>query len=132
MEQNDENKKTTTNQKLGGCLILAIITFIIFFSVKSCFSSTPEEDKEKNESNIKMKVLTYSQLCVKEKLKSPASAEFPVDLNNVKIVNDSTFIINSYVDSQNSFGAMLRMNYLCEIIISKDTYKCNYVELYER
>ena len=31
-------------------------------------------------------------------------------------MNDTTFIVTGYVDSQNSFGAELRSNYSCKIV----------------
>ena len=41
-------------------------------------------------------------------LKSPASAQFPVDL--ISIVGDDTrgYQVSGFVDSQNSYGAMIR------------------------
>ena len=44
-------------------------------------------------------------------LKSPASAQFPVDL--ISIVGDETrgYQISGFVDSQNSYGAMIRNDF---------------------
>ncbi|GEM_PF-2626972 len=53
---------------------------------------------------------------VKNRLKSPSSAEFPGvfdgKLENI-IQTNQRYSIRSYVDSQNSFGAMLRTNFHC-------------------
>lgn len=50
-------------------------------------------------------------------LKSPASAQFPVDL--ISIVGDETrgYQINGFVDSQNSYGAMIRNDFTAEVSI---------------
>ena len=48
---------------------------------------------------------------IKEKLKSPRSAKFPgFDSRFVK-KNGTTYSIDSYVDAQNSFGALIRKNF---------------------
>lgn len=60
--------------------------------------------------------LVMSRTFVIEQLKSPASAEFSDNLADVTQINDTVFKINSYVDFQNSFGALLRANYSCKII----------------
>jgi hypothetical protein len=48
----------------------------------------------------------------KSKLKSPASAQFE-KYPPVELLPDGSYRLRSYVDSQNSFGAMLRSRYLC-------------------
>ena len=115
-----------------GCIILLVIAVLFFVLIKSCFSTSPEEDKRAQLNDLKIKALVYSHSCIKEKLKAPASADFPSDLKAVSHLNDSIFIINSYVDSQNSFGAMIRTKYTCKItIIDEDHYRCDDVLLLE-
>ena len=50
-------------------------------------------------------------------LKSPASAQFPVDL--ISIVGDEIrgYHVEGYVDSQNSYGAMIRNDFTAEVAI---------------
>lgn len=53
----------------------------------------------------------YTADWVKEKLKSPSSAEFPGSrekLAATQHLDSGRYLINSYVESQNSFGAMLK------------------------
>ena len=53
---------------------------------------------------------------VKEKLKSPSTAEFePGIVNAVRKVEENTYEASSYVDSQNSFGATVRTNFKCRV-----------------
>jgi len=66
------------------------------------------------------KAYYLAQGFVKDRLKAPATADFPYSFKR-KRVNDSTFIINSYVDSQNSFGALIRTNWSCIILYSPKT-----------
>ena len=54
---------------------------------------------------------------VKDKLKSPSSADFPwvAASNVVTSLGNNRFRARSYVDAQNSFGAMLRSQYDCTV-----------------
>jgi len=53
---------------------------------------------------------------VKQRLKSPSTAEFPpTSTATVKKTPNGTYIVSSYVDSQNAFGATLRSNWVAEI-----------------
>lgn len=53
------------------------------------------------------------------RLKAPGSAEFSgVSDTKIKVISDKKpwrYLVTGYVDSQNSFGAMLRNNYSCDI-----------------
>ena len=51
------------------------------------------------------------------KLKSPASAQFPVDL--ISIVGDDLrgYKVDGFVDSQNGYGAMIRNDFTAEVKI---------------
>ena len=50
-------------------------------------------------------------------LKSPASAQFPVEL--ISIVGDDVrgYQVNGFVDSQNSYGAMIRNDFAATVAI---------------
>ena len=51
---------------------------------------------------------------VKSGLKAPASAQFPPKPLSAIDAGNNTYIVTSMVDSQNSFGAMLRSDWLCK------------------
>lgn len=53
---------------------------------------------------------------VKDRLKAPASAEFAPDSETHTLAKgDGAYKVTAWVDSQNSFGAMIRTNYTCEV-----------------
>ena len=53
---------------------------------------------------------------VEQVLPAPSTAEFArYDPDDVTQLSGNTWMIISYVDSQNAFGAMLRSDYACEI-----------------
>lgn len=115
-------------------LIAFLIIFGLIFLVLKCSCSETDEEKAiRNEQNIKFHAYFNSQQCLKDLLKSPSTAEFPSGSEQfVTRIDDNTFIINSYVDSQNSFGAMLRTNFVCQVtLIDNENYTCDSVKLLE-
>jgi ribosomal protein L40E len=59
----------------------------------------------------------YAQVYVKETLKAPSTAKFPVIRdNNVTDLGNGRYRVLSYVDSQNSFGAMIRSDWEVTLI----------------
>lgn len=108
----NQPKKAT----IGGCSILIVFALILFFIVKSCISPDETEIRAKEE-----KAAFYSsQEYVKQNIKSPSTAKFPpYDKSYVTRFNDSTYVVKSYLDAQNGFGAMLRANYSCIILFRK-------------
>lgn len=60
-------------------------------------------------------------LYVENMLKSPSSADFPASSTaNIQELENKVFEVRSYVDSQNSFGAMIRTNFYCKIQYTGD------------
>ena len=96
-------------------IILAI--FIIWAMAKNCGGDSDTSNKTKIYDGHD--AYLESQSFVKKHLKSPSTAEFPYYnrvKNNVKYLGTNKYKIDSYVDSQNSFGATIRTNYSCTII----------------
>jgi len=60
---------------------------------------------------------------VRDRLKAPASAKFaaPADAA-VTVTADDKVRVLAYVDSQNSFGALIRNNYDCAVHRVRDTH----------
>lgn len=52
---------------------------------------------------------------VKASLKSPATADFPMFDKNIWKMPSQRYVVKSYVDAQNAFGANLRARWFCEI-----------------
>lgn len=76
---------------------------------------------------------TYSEDCVKKILKAPGTAKFPGLLekaDHIKDLGGGRYQINSWVDSQNGFGALLRSRFLCIVKINSNSYQCVDVTLY--
>lgn len=64
--------------------------------------------------NNKSGAWVAAKLFVKEKLKAPATADFPwSDPSFVTPLGNNRYQVVSYVDAQNSFGAKIRTNFSC-------------------
>lgn len=63
--------------------------------------------------------LTMCQEFVKDRLKAPSTAEFPWSFDDYQtnrlVTHENAYNIEGHVDSQNSFGAMLRSRFTCKI-----------------
>lgn len=90
-------------------------------SIIGCIEDKPTEPN-------KFLAYIYAEKFVKQNLKTPSTAKFPEVLEKSKHItklNNKSFLINSWVDSQNSFGAMIRSEFSCTIIFEGNTVKTN-------
>lgn len=58
---------------------------------------------------------TACERFVTERLKAPASAEFSGFDTEIDDLGDGHYIVSGYVDAENSLGATVRSNYVCEV-----------------
>lgn len=65
----------------------------------------------------KIEAWVFCQYAVEAKLISPSSATFPFGgaQRHVEYWDNGIFIIRSYVDSANGFGAIIRTNFFCKV-----------------
>lgn len=62
----------------------------------------------------KLEAYSVSQQFVKQQLKSPSTAKFPVYMDTAVITNDNKrFKVESYVEAENSFGVSVKHRYFC-------------------
>ena len=112
-----------------------VLTTGFLFLVLACFGGVPhssqepspkaipqEADSQTSDNETAAKIM--SEDFVTSCLKSPSTADFPWKAESV--IRDGTgWRVNSYVDSQNSFGAMIRSHYTCVLEnIGGDSWKC--------
>lgn len=103
-----KTKVQNTNVLIGAISVFAIC---IICSCIYWFSLGGEKEKD-----YKTASYIICQVYVKNNLKSPATAKFPSSSStDIRELEDNLFETRSYVDSQNSFGAMLRTNFYCKI-----------------
>lgn len=85
----------------------------------------PAPKKVKTIPDRSVDAFTYAQIFVKENLKAPATAKFGGlgESRIERLPDGETYKVYSYVDSQNSFGAMLRTKYYVKVIVKSDMWK---------
>lgn len=89
-----------------------VVLFILAIAAYSTLNSEPDPASERNSE---VSVYTQCERWVKERLKAPSTSEFPwYDSSRVQKIGDGHFVVRGYVDAQNSYGAQIRSNYLCE------------------
>ncbi|TYP72828.1 hypothetical protein [Aquimarina intermedia] len=113
-----------SNGVATGCIML-IVLFIIIIVTSIVTQSNSKEILENNykkntKSHSKTKALLHSQPLVIKKLKIPSSAIFGESIEHVTIINDSTFRVINYVDSQTLKAFTTRNYYSCTVIFAND------------
>ena len=113
---------------------ILLIIFLVIITFITCKS--PEERKRQKEQAAINKLIAdekefvtqayiIAQVFVKQKLTSPSSAQFPSsDFSNGPVFLKSVRI-TSYVDSQNSFGSIIRNNYTIKLKQTGDDWSDN-------
>src|SRR3989339_367649 len=107
--------KIKGGSNITGCLVfLGMILFLVVAFAGCNSSSTGSSDSSSSsysttDDNSTMSYVQANNF-VKLALKSPSTADFPFFGEGVKI-STGTYKVDSYVDSQNGFGAMIRSNY---------------------
>jgi len=96
----------------GIMLVLAPIIFLswgylVFFTDSSTPASTT-----KPHAPDSIELYVQAQQFVRQGLKAPSTAEFPFDPISVGTDGNGLYQVESYVDSQNSFGAMIRSHWM--------------------
>ena len=104
--------KNTTPVWLGFVILLAVLTF---YRCNPSPASPPATPTPKI-LHSDVGAWVACQQFVEQRLKSPATADFPANYPQyTKLITDTTYRVDAYVDSQNSFEAMIRTEFTCEV-----------------
>lgn len=91
-----------------------------------------QREIESEKRRYKIDSYTICQDFVKNRLRSPSTADFPSFRNvNVFETGNNKYMVKGYVDAQNSFGATLRTQYECEVQLDGETWRLQHIELME-
>jgi hypothetical protein len=124
LSSNDVTKKP---KKINGCLSVLIIAAVIMTGLYILGSSGDNSSSNSDNTTNQFLAYNYAEDFVKQKLKSPSTAVFPeVSEKNEHITDlgSGKYKIDSWVDSQNGFGAMVRTNFSCTIIFEGEKVRC--------
>lgn len=132
VKESHVDKKTQSS----GCfknLVVAILIFVVGITLVNLITGESSNSTSVGVEHNKLLAFSYATDCVKNNLKSPSSAKFVGLLEkeeSVKYIGDDTYEIKSWVDSQNSFGAMIRSNFRCVISFKDNKVSCVEVDIY--
>lgn len=114
------NAKKPLSKKtiITGSLFILFSLFLIF---KLISGNNSEQTSNEIKKYTKEDALAHSQVFIESKLSSPASAKFDSSIEEIVQINDTIFRVNSFVDSQNGFGALIRSKYSCNVIFHPKT-----------
>lgn len=124
---NRRPKKGQFNLILKGALL--VIGCVIIFKGCSYFmndANTPTYNK--------FTAYTQGTKIVKRNLIAPGTAKFPGTFEQEQHVRDlgnGVFLINSWVDSENRFGALIRLQWTCTIMFEGDKASYKNFEMHE-
>ena len=107
----EKTKEQANKQTIITLSILLPVCYILY----QCTGSSP--DAPSRDSNLESKKIEAVIKCkdfAKNSLKAPKTAEFPWSVA-ANVIGSEYFTVNSYVDAQNSFGALIRTNYHCAL-----------------
>ena len=117
--------------------ILALISYVILYSTGSLDDNY--DNTRTSESVSPTLAMLLCEDFVRERLIAPSTAKFPSSRKEADIwtlgkdsgMYENAFRVESYVDSQNSFGAMIRSYYTCDInYVGDDKWRLLDLEIY--
>lgn len=119
----------------GGCgkavlILLAIIGGLILIGTCSGLSSGKSDSFSNTESAAKV----WAEHIVKQNLKSPSTAKFCNRLMEMKAesLGGAKWKVTGWVDSQNSFGATVRSDFVVKLELIKDGVRCIDIQIKSR
>lgn len=103
-------KKQQNQNKVISFIVVGIVLFFLF-RLCSGGDTTPESKIAWDQKDNSLNAWTHSIMYAEKNLKSPSSAKFPMGYKDYVQRNGTTYTISAYVDSENSFGAMIRTHF---------------------
>lgn len=123
-----DRRRRERNSVLIALIVLIVASSIAFFwsyNVDVVVSPSHKKTSSKADVPSDIDVCITAHLYVKQLLKAPSTAKFPpCDFGKVSRLGDKQYRYQSYVDAQNSFGAMVRTYYVVEMeYLGNDEWK---------
>ncbi|NYE19451.1 hypothetical protein [Microbacterium immunditiarum] len=103
-----------TPKKSGGCLWLVLAIVLVAAGVGGC-TALLAANREPYDADNKYEAIAQCEARVKEQLRAPSTATFDLDATG-----SGTWTVTGTVDAENGFGAMIRNDVQCTVIIEGD------------
>jgi fucose permease len=130
--EKEEKKKVANEQANKACMIFILMAILLFFVALIVQIANPPSPT-KNEPND-VDAFVMSQSFVEQRLIAPTTAKFPYigDAYEVTKLDSVTWLVDSYVDSQNGFGAFIRTRYVAKLMyMGNDRWKLLNIKVYK-
>lgn len=101
---------------------LLVVAFMVASTLGEGSGSNPDQDDPVLQ---RIDAERYCKAEVSARLKSPSSAEW----SGTQVTGIGPFTIEGSVDSENSFGAMLRSSFVCEVTLVADSWRLDRLSL---
>lgn len=120
-------KWTALGRSIGCFGIICIIVLIGLVVI-----AVEKDDRKESDADSKSVAWKMAQKFVKERLKAPSTASFGSVLGDYQDPNDvvedlgnGKFRVSAWVDSENTFSAMIRSHFICELEwIGGNNWRC--------
>ena len=109
-EERRKGPKPIPSIGLGILVLVGVLVALLW--INSAFSPKSAPD-----ANNRYDVIHSCEDAVKQQLKAPSTAKF----DNEQASGSGTWRVSGTVDSQNSFGAMLRASFECTVVVKGET-----------
>lgn len=103
---------TWSNQTISPGHALFLIAFVLVFIGLMSQATSPSGQSEKA---TEVSAFVQCKNFVNDRLRAPASADFPLLDRSSWDMGNNTWVVKSHVDSQNGFGAMIRSKWYCKV-----------------
>ena len=101
---------------LNGCFLGCggVLAIIAVFAIGASINAANGQRAEPQS----YEAVIYCENAIKDRLKAPTTAEF-----SSRATGSNPWTVTGTVDSENSFGAMVRAEFGCTVSISEDTHR---------
>ena len=106
-------RRGAANRRTFGCLGVFIGVIVLVGACTAIVSFTRDRS---DDYNNQFTAIRRCEDLVTQQLKSPSTAEFDSSASG-----DGTWTVIGYVDAQNGFGAMVRSEFGCTVVIRGNT-----------
>ncbi len=109
---------TTSSVRSKAAAAVALGGILLYVISQSQTDATPRPADESSTPKRTDESSTAVVMCeefVTRRLRSPSTAEFPLLDSSFVTETQADFLVRSYVDSQNGFGAMVRTQFECRV-----------------
>lgn len=106
----DGGKRGAANRRTWGCFGIFIVVIVLIGGCTVWVTLTRDDS---DDYNNRFTAIRQCEELVKQQLKAPSTAEF-----NSSASGDGTWTVVGTVDAQNGFGAMIRSEFGCTVVIS--------------